>query len=110
MLTATEASLSDAETTFNTVEPTLQEAVKAINKNGVVPVEAVERLSILREILNGNKVLPFEKEYDRFITHTNKDGENDRVDIDKLAMEKAGYSIKDLVAPQCIMRSKRISY
>jgi type IV secretory pathway VirB4 component len=107
MLTATEASLSDAETTFNTVEPTLQEAVKAINKNGVVPVEAVERLSILREILNGSKVLPFEKEYDRFIIHTNKDGENDRVDIDKLAMEKAGYSIKDLVAPQCIMRSKK---
>ena len=107
LVTAQEASLSEAETTFNTIEPTLQDAVKAVNKNGVIPVGSVERLTIMREILNGSKGIPFDAEFARFISHTNEGAENDRIELDKTALKKAGISVKDLVAPQCIASSKK---
>lgn len=107
LLIAHERSLSDAEETFMTVDASITDAVKAINKVGVTPVTAIERLTIIREILNGNNIVPFEKEYDKFIEHI-ADGEgNETTSLDLRAMRKAGFTVKDLVAPQTISRSRQ---
>lgn len=107
MLTAKERSLDDAETTFNSIDLALNDAVKAINKAGVEKIAAIERLRITREILNGNDSLPFEQEFDRFIEKM-EDGEGNTVtSLDKKALKRAGVSVKDLVAPQTIARSRQ---
>lgn len=107
MLTASERSLADAETTFNSADLSLNEAIKAINKVGVVSVTALERLKIIREILNGATVLPFEKEFARFIENIDDGEGNITQSINIEALSDAGVSIKDLVAPQTITRERK---
>lgn len=107
LLTTRERSLSDAEETFITVEASLTDAVKAINKVGVVVVTAIERLALIKEILNGKSCVPFEKEFDKFIEHI-EDGEgNETTALNMQAMRKAGFSVKDLISPQTITRVKQ---
>ena len=107
MLTAKERSLSDAETTFNSVDISLNDAIKAINKVGVTPLTALERLKLIHEILNGVTTIPFDKEYERYIEAI-ENGEGDiQYNINQKALKKAGVSVKDLVAPQTISRSKK---
>lgn len=107
MLTAKERSLSDAQTTFNSVDLSLNDAIKAINKVGVTQVSTLDRLKLIREILNGASVLPFDKEFDRYIEKT-ENGEGDiQYALDKNALKRAGVSVKDLIAPQTISRTKQ---
>jgi len=107
LLIANERSLSDAEETFITLDASLSDAVKSINKVGITPVTAIERLAIIREILNGSNILPFEKEYAKFIEHI-ADGEgNETTALNLRAMKKAGFTIKDLVVPQTITRTRQ---
>jgi type IV secretory pathway VirB4 component len=107
MLTAKERSLPEAETTFNSVDISLNEAIKAINKVGVTPITALERLKIIREILNGAMPLAFEKEYDRYIEKMDDGEGNITLSLDVEALSQAGVSVKDLVAPQVIARGKQ---
>lgn len=104
LLTLKERSLSDAELNFNTYDITLNEVIKAINKTGVIPVTAIERLDIMRKILNGNNVIPFEEEYGKFIEFIS-DGETRRKTLSPNLMKKSGYSVKDTIAPQGIIRN-----
>lgn len=46
MLTARERSLDDAETTFNNLDLSLNDAIKAINKVGVKSISALERIKL----------------------------------------------------------------
>lgn len=107
MLTAQERSLAEAETTFNSVDLSLNEAIKAINKVGVNPVTTLDRLKLIREILNGATSLPFEKEFDRYIEKINDGEGNITLNLDAKALKQAGVSVKDLVAPQTISREKQ---
>mgnify|MGYP001657590459 CR=1 FL=1 len=107
MLVAKERSLDDAETTFNNLDLSLNDAIKAINKVGVKQVNSLERMKLIREILNGTDILPFDKEYDRYISkHENGEGDI-QYSLNKASLKKAGVSIKDLVAPQTIARSRQ---
>ena len=108
MLTAKEKSYDDAESTFNSCDLTLNDAIKAINKHGVKKVTDVERLELIRTILNGSTdVLPFEKEFERYITVETDSDDNTLRKMNYAALKKAGVSVKDLVAPQCIARDKQ---
>lgn len=108
MLTAKEKSYDDAESTFNTCDLTLNDAIKAINKHGVKKVTDIERLDLIRTILNGaTDVMPFEKEFARYITVETDNDDNTTKRLNYSALKKAGVSVKDLVAPQCIARDKQ---
>lgn len=107
MLTVHTRTLDDAQQTFNSADISLQEAIKAINKVGVTPIEAIDRLKIMREILCGVEGVPFEKEFERYF-EISDDGEgNVRRTLDLKALKKAGVSVKDLIAPQTISREKQ---
>lgn len=104
MLTVHADDLSQAEMDLSTCEVSLQEAVRAINKVGVKQLDAIERLMIMQKILCGSKRIPFHKEFSRFIdTHSDGEGEITET-LDKTAMKKAGVSVKDLIAPQTIIK------
>lgn len=107
MLTAKERNLAEAETTFNSVDLSLSDAIKAINKVGVTPVTTLDRLKSIREILNGANTLPFEKEFDRYIEKMDDGEGNISTSLDTKALKKAGVSVKDLIAPQAIVREKQ---
>lgn len=107
MLTAKEQSLGEAQTTFNSLDLSLNDAVKAINKAGVVIVSTLERLELIRTILNGSEGIPFTKEFDRYIEKIDDGEGNIRTVLDNKALIKAGVSVKDLVAPQSIARTKQ---
>ena len=106
MLTIKASDLAKARSCFNTAEVSLQETIKAINKVGVKVMSSVDRLRIMAEILKGTEGVPFEKEFDRYISKRfNNEGEEVTY-LDKTALKKAGVSVKDLVAPQTITKSK----
>lgn len=105
MLTVRAKDLHDAEMEFNTADITLNEAVKAINKVGVKQLDAIERLTIMQKILCGTERIPFHKEYARFFeTHKDEDG-NETVTFNLKKLKRSGMSVKDLIAPQTIIRS-----
>lgn len=107
MLTVKARSLTEANEEFTTLDNTLNEAVKEVNKSGVVPVDAIQRLKIMSEILNGNNNLPFEVEYDKFFEHISDGEGSDSIVLNAKALKKAGYSVKDMIAPQTITRDKQ---
>lgn len=108
MLNVREKDLSSAEIIFNSAEIALQESIKTINKIGVVQLEAIDRLRVMREILCGSEGIPFDKEFGRYFeTHTDGEG-NSRTTLDSMSLKKAGVSVKDLIAPQTISREKQI--
>ena len=110
MLTIKARDLTAARVEFTTADVSLQEAVKAINKVGVTALGDVDRLRVMSEILRGTDGIPFEKEYDRFITKTTTGEGETKINLDKIALKRAGYSVKDLVAPQIISREKNQSF
>lgn len=108
MLNVREKDLSSAGIIFNSAEIALQESIKTINKVGVVQLEAIDRLRIMREILCGSEGIPFEKEFGRYFEiHTDSEG-NSRTTLDSTALKKAGVSVKDLIAPQTISRERQM--
>lgn len=107
MLTAKEISLDEAETSFNSLDLSLNDAVKTVNKVGVTALKAIERLKLIRQILNGNTEIPFEKEYERYIKKLTNDEGDTTETLDVEALKKAGVSVKDLIAPQTIARDKQ---
>jgi len=107
MLTVRSESLSQAELDFTAVDLSLNESIKAINKTGVQQLDAIERLTLIQKILRGSNVVPFSKEYSRFLEN-HDDGEgNTRLSLNQKELRRAGVSIKDLVAPQTITKSKQ---
>lgn len=107
MLTIRSKSLSQAEMDFTAADISLQEAVKAINKVGVKQLDAIERLTIMQKILRGSEHIPFQKEYSRYFDeHTDGEG-NTSIALSQNKMKKAGVSIKDLIAPQAIIKTRQ---
>lgn len=105
MLCVKSRSLTEAEEEFNQLDTILNEGVKAINKVGVIPIDCVDRLRIMSEILRGVKGVPFVKEWGKYINHV-KLGEvvAEKIEFDAKKLRKDGYSIKDTIAPQVISR------
>ncbi|MBQ9708692.1 MAG: DUF87 domain-containing protein [Firmicutes bacterium] len=107
LLTVHSSSLQQAQLDFQPIDIAAQDAIKGINKIGIKQLDAVERLSLMRKILNGNEGIPFEEEFSRYISVT-RDGEgNEHSELDALALTKAGVSVKDLIAPQVIVKDKK---
>lgn len=105
MLTVHAKSLREAESEFTAADVSLQETIKAINKVGVRQLNAIERMSFMKEILCGVEGIPFEKEFDRFIDTTYDEDGNERKTLNLQSFKKAGVSIKDPISPQIIARS-----
>lgn len=107
MLTMHADDLSRAEADYSACDIALQEAVRSINKVGVKQLDAIERLTIMQKILCGSNHIPFHKEYSRFIDIHN-DGEGGQTEeLNLKALRKAGVSIKDLIAPQAIVKGRQ---
>ncbi len=105
LLTLKEKSLSDARSTFNTADISLNEGVKAINKTGVRAVGAVERLSIMNSIMCGAGSEPFITRYGRYMEETAYDeDESAGIVLNAKEMKRRGVSVKDLVCEQGIVR------
>ena len=99
-------SLREAVEVFTAADIALQESIKAINKVGVKQLDAIERLKLMHDILNGVEGVPFEKEYDRFFTVTNDTEGNERKVLNKKEMRRKGMSIKDIIAPQVVAKER----
>lgn len=106
LLTAKERSLSEAQTTFNSVDLLLNDAIKEVNKVGVINVSAIDRLIIIKEILNGATGLPLKTEFARYIEEIDDGEGNVHIQLNHNALKRAGVSVKDLIAPQTISRDK----
>lgn len=106
LITVNKPTLKEAISEFNTIDITLADAVKRINgsKEGVIPVNSIERLSIMREIMHGTSVNPFEKEYERYINKIGDGEGNFRSELDKQKMKTHGVTVQDLVASQEISK------
>ncbi len=106
MLTVRGGSLSDAKLEFSSSEVSLQEAVKGINGVGVKPLDALERLKVMREILCGSDGIPFDEEFGRYILRQSDGEGNVSVSLDDKKLKKDGVSVKDLIAPPMITKTK----
>lgn len=107
MLTVHASDMTQAEMDFTSIDVSVQEAVKAINKVGVKQLDAIERLAVMQKILRGSEHIPFVKEYSRYIdTQTDTEGE-ERTFLNMTALKKDGVSVKDLIAPQAIIKTKQ---
>lgn len=107
MLCAKARNLDEADSIFNAADVALQEATKAINKVGVRQLDAIERLELMREILNGTEGIPYREEFGRYIAKQ-VDGEgNETPYLDLTALKKAGVSVKDTIAPQCVTKLRQ---
>lgn len=107
MLTAKEIDFTAAQTTFSSADIALNDAVKAINKVGVKPVDALSRLELTHSILNGTGFLPFRKEYAKYISVKIDENDNETEYLDKDKMAKDGFGVKDLLVPQTIAKGKQ---
>ncbi len=105
MLTIHAKDLTSAEVEFSSADISLQEAVKAINAVGVKQLDAIERLAVMQKVLRGSECIPFHKEFERYIA-VSHDGEgNEKQVLNQTALKKAGVSVKDLIAPQCVKKT-----
>lgn len=106
MLTCHAQSLQEAESEFTTADVSLQETIKSINQVGVTQLNAIERLSLMKEILCGisEDTIPYDREYDSFIDTTYDDEGKPHQTLNLQSFKKAGMSIKDTIAPQIIVR------
>lgn len=108
MLTIRTANgLSQAEMEFNSADVSLQEAVKTINKVGVKQLYAIDRLAVMQKILRGSDCVPFHKEYERYFAKHKDDEGNEKLSLDLPALRKSGVSVKDLIAPQVIAKTRQ---
>lgn len=105
MLTVHAKSLSEAELDFTAADLALQEATKAINRVGVRPLDAIERLEVMQKILRGSNCVPFHKEYSRFFATHHSDEGGERLALNTQSLRKAGVTTKDLIAPQMIKKT-----
>lgn len=104
MLTLHAKDLTQAETEFNSIDVSLQEAVKTINRVGVKQLDAIERLIVMQRILRGSGGIPFTVEYDRYIKKVVDSEGNENTLLNEFALKKDGVSVKDLIAPQAIIK------
>lgn len=107
MLTVHADSLSQAEMDYSAIDMSLQEATKAINKIGVKQLDAIERLTLMQKILCGSNRIPFAKEYARYIEERDDGEGNKSTVLNMQALKKAGVSVKDLIAPQAIIKGRQ---
>lgn len=106
LFTVRAKTLEDAQQLFNMSDTAINDSIKPINGVGVDAVEAIDRLRIMREILCGNKGVPFEQEFERYFEQ-HEDGEgNKKTTLSLTALKKSGVSVKDLISPQAIAREK----
>lgn len=106
MLTLHATDEKQAETEFFSVEVALQEVAKTINRVGVKPLDAVERLAVMQRILRGSGCIPFMQEYGKYIKKIKDSEDNEVVTLDKTAMKKDGITTKDLICPQTIIKRR----
>ena len=106
MLTCHATSVKDARSNFSSADISLQEAIKTINKVGVRQLDAVERLSLMKNILCGTEGIPLEKEYEKVIDTQIDDEGNTKKILNLKKLKKHGISVKDTIAPQVIIRGK----
>lgn len=108
MLNVRENSLLDAQTVFNAADISLQESVKQINRVGVVQLDAIERLRVMHEILNGSAGVRFDFEYGRYIDRTVDDEGEGHMSLNLKELKRTGTSVKDLIAPQTVTKVKNM--
>ena len=107
MLSVRARSLKEAETSLSSAEIALNESVKLINVVGVTALTALERATLINQILCGKEGIPYEKEYEKFIeTTTDEDGREHKMFSQKL-LRKSGMSFKDTLVPQRMEKSTR---
>lgn len=98
MTVYTDKGLTEAQSRFNTIDITLHEGVKEINKVGVKACTSAERLAIMSEILNGSSRIPFRREFADCIDE-NTDS------ISNTAFHKKGMTSKDAICPVMMVRA-----
>lgn len=101
ILTVKSPSYFDALSLLDVMEGELNSAVKVINKSGVQPLGAYERLKLMFEILNGAD-REFDKEYAPYISVDEKE----RNTLNFAMMKAHGMSAKDMIAPQAVIFDK----
>lgn len=105
LLTIKAKDLNAADVEFSSNEIALQESIKSINKVGVKPLDAVERLYVMHKMFRGTHCVPFYKEYGRYFTETLDGDDRKKISYDNKQLRKAGISPKDLIAPQMIKKT-----
>ncbi len=107
MLTLHSSDLSTAERDFNALDVSIQESVKVINKVGVKQLDAIERLTVMQRVLNGPDHIPFAKEYNRYFDKKVDEDDNETFTLNPVLLKRAGVSVKDLIAPQAIIKTRQ---
>lgn len=97
MLNVKESSLKDAQTVFSAADISLQESVKQINRVGVTQLDAIERLRVMHEILNGSDGVPFDVEYNKYISSVGKTIHFRKQSIDRLVI----FGMTSLISSFC---------
>lgn len=99
-------SLNEAHEQFTAADLALQESVRTINKIGAKQLDAIERLKLMHDTLNGAEGISFEKEYERFFTSVTDGEGNTARTLNKRELKKRGMSIKDMISPQVVIKEK----
>lgn len=97
LLTVKSPSYSDAVSLLGIMEGELNSAVKVINKSGVKPLNAYDRIKLMFLLLNGAE-RDFDKEYAQYI----KVGEKS-TDLDFALMKTHGVTAKNMISPPALV-------
>lgn len=107
ILSVTATTYESAMSTLATCDNGLKEAVKNINKQGVVELSLVERLELMYSVNNGADGLSFDKQFKKYM---NEDGiesnDNNKKSLNRQLMKKNGITTKDMIAPQVMILEK----
>jgi hypothetical protein len=104
LLTVHTKTLSDAQGAFNSIDVSLKEALMPINKYGYKNVDAISRLTIMRDILRGSEPIDFKKENEQYLEKRVEDDDTVSYHLNQKALKARGKSIKSMICPQTITR------
>lgn len=105
LLSARVRELSEARQLLSTLELSLQEKIKATAGTALIPVDTMERIALMKSILNGQEGrIPFEREYGKYMEEELIDNQPKlRLNLQKV--RKARLTIKDIIAPEMYEKS-----
>ena len=107
LITVNEKTLEAAELKYQTIDMNLNDMAKEINRAGVKKMNAFNRLELMRDIMNGPADVPFEQAFSKYFTTSRDNATGEDVTLlDVKAMKRDGISVKDLIAPQTVMKHR----
>lgn len=105
LLTARVRELSEARQLLGTLELSFQEKIKATTGTTLVPVGTMERVALMKSILNGQEGrIPFEREYGKYLEEELVDNQA-KLRLNLTKVKKARLTTKDMIAPEIYEKS-----